>query len=559
MKNSPHCIGWLGLLVAAWLGGVSQAACKPDAVRNVRELGAIGDGRTLDTAAIQQAIDQVHAQGGGVVQFPKGTYRSGSVKLKSGVTLHLVKGATLLGSSKLADYQRGHWPALILAAGQEHIAIIGPGTLNGNSPELVKEFERIKASGSALDFFPDAKPGQKMVFGSPIGSPTELDPCALQAEGKLMEFVYHAATRPTESVRPQIVEFRNCTNVMLKDITLRDSANWVQTYRSCEGLTFDRVKVRSKNYWNNDGIDVVDCRRMTMVDCDIDSADDALCFKSEWLGAGCEDITVTNVKLASRASAIKFGTASHHGFKRIHISDVKISDAYRSAVALHSVDGAVVEDITVERLKAVNVGNAISVRLGHRNQNKPPGILRRVTFRDFDVQVRPENPGEHMESGIAHNQIPSSIVGIPGHKIESVLLENIRIRSVGGGQQSKTEIKLDALDRVPEQMRDYPEFSMFGELPAWGMYLRHAQGVTLRNVRFTAARPDFRPGILADDVAGLELSKVKIGPGGGEPLIVLKDSPDALVETLALPKQTAEIVRRLPVVSPPAKSKSIQP
>lgn len=541
------------------IAGVSFAADKLAAVLNVSDFGAKGDGTTLDTAAIQKAVDDAHAQGGGVVRFPKGTYRSGTVELKSGVTLHLAKGATLLGSSRLADYRRGHWPALVMATGQQNIGITGPGTLNGNSPELVKEFDRIKATGNALEFLPTARAGEKMSFGSPIGSPTEIDPYAMQAEGKLMDFVYHMATRPTETVRPQIIEFRNCTNVIMQDITLRDAANWVQSYRSCEGLTFERVKVHSKNYWNNDGIDIVDCRRLTMVDCDFDSADDALCFKSEWVGAGCEDITIKRVKLASHASAIKFGTASHHGFKRIHISDVTISDAYRSAVAIQSVDGAVVEDITVERLKAVNVGNAIALRLGHRNQNKPPGVLRRVTLRDLDVQVRPENPGEHMESGIAHNQIPSSIVGIPGHLIEDVLVENVRIHAVGGGRRDKAEIKLDALDSVPEQIRDYPEFSMWGELPAWGMYLRHASGVTLRNVEMTVAKPDFRPALVADGTPDLKLARVKVGAGGGEPLIVLKDAPRATVDNLATPPNTGEPVHRIPVVATQASAASVQP
>lgn len=559
MKN--HC-RHLCLLVSLCLfgfAGVSLAVAKQAAVLNVADFGAKGDGTTLNTAAIQKAVDAAHAQGGGVVKFPKGTYRSGTVELKSGVTLHLAKGATLLGSSKLTDYRRGHWPALVLATGQQNIGITGPGTLNGNSPELVKEFDRIKASGNALEFLPTARPGERMSFGSPIGSPTEIDPYAMQAEGKLMDFVYHMATRPTETVRPQIVEFRNCTNVIMQDITLRDAANWVQSYRSCEGLTFERVKVRSKNYWNNDGIDIVDCRRLTMVDCDIDSADDALCFKSEWVGAGCEDITIKRVKLASHASAIKFGTASHHGFKRIHISDVTISDAYRSAVTIQCVDGAVVEDITVERLKAVNVGNAIALRLGHRNQNKPPGVLRRVTLRDLDVQVRPEKPGEHMESGIAHNQIPSSIVGIPGHRIESVIVENVRIRAEGGGQRSKAEIKLDALDTVPENIRDYPEFSMWGELPAWGIYVRHASGITFRDVRFETAKPDFRPAIVTDGVADLELHQMNIGAGGGEPLIVLKDSPDAKVDGVKSTVKVSETIRRLPALSPQARADSHQP
>jgi polygalacturonase len=285
---------------------------------SARDLGAAGDGIHLDSPAIQKAIDAAYAAGGGRVVLAAGTYRSGSIKLKDKVDLHLEQDAVLLGSNNLADYQRGNWPALILAQNVRYIAITGKGTLDGNSPELVKTFDRTKASGNALDFTPWAKPGEAVELIGPTGSPMRFNPHELHEQGKLMDFLHGKLPRPYEYVRPQIIEMQNCKRVILRDITIRNAACWVQTYRSCEDMLFERITVRSTSYWNNDGVDIVDCRRVKILDCDIDSADDALCLKSDPPGPGCEDITVERCKLASRASAIKFGTGSHHCFKRIH-------------------------------------------------------------------------------------------------------------------------------------------------------------------------------------------------------------------------------------------------
>jgi polygalacturonase len=515
------------------------------AVFDIRNFGAKADGQTLNTAAIQSAINKAHAMGGGIVHVPAGLYRSGTLELLSGVTLNLAKGATVRGSDSLADYRRGHWPALLMAKDQQHIGVTGEGTLDGNSQVLEKLFATIRESGNGLAFFPNTAPGQKLDIIGPTGVPTIIDPHTLQAEGKLIKYLYGTMTRPYEFVRPQVIEFWGCRNITIRDITLANAACWVETYRDCEDILIERLKVRSTDYWNNDGIDLVDCRRVKMIDCDIDSADDALCLKSDPRGEGCADITVNNCKLASRASAVKFGTASHHGFKRIHISDLQVRDTYRSVVAIQSVDGAEIEDVTVERVKATNTGNAFFIRLGHRTQSKPPGSIHNIILRDMDVVVRPEHPGEHMDVNTPHNQIPSSIVGLPNKPVESILLENIKVRFPGGAKREKVEIKLDALGSVPENARDYPEFSMWGELPAWGVYIRHAKHVTLRNVQFSLDAPDFRPAIVADDAPGLCLDKIKVGPGGGEPVVIFKDSPDADLRNPSLPEGTKEPLRVL--------------
>jgi polygalacturonase len=537
----PHTAVFLAAAALIAQGAPPQTGRRFD----ITAFGAANSGVVRSTKAIQAAIDSAASVGGGVVRVPKGLYLSGTIHLKSNVTLHLEEGSRILGSPSLADYERGNWPALIMANGQRNIAITGTGALDGNSEELVKEFERIKKEKTFLEYFPRLKKGQKVSYIGSTGNPTVVDPYLLKEQGKLEDTIYHGFTRPSESVRPQIIEFRKCVGVKLTDLTLQNSANWVQTYRDCEDMKFHRIKVRSTQYWNNDGIDLVDCRRVEMLDCDIDSADDALCFKSEPFGKGCEDITVSRIKLASRASAIKFGTASHIAFRRIHISDVEVRDTYRSAVAIQSVDGAAIEDVTVERLKATNTGNAVFIRLGHRNQQKTPGTIRGIVLRDFQVQV-PKLPKDYYrEIGQPHNLLPSSIVGIPGHPVQEVLLENIVVSYGGGGDPNHAKVGLDSLDSVPEFERNYPEFSMWGELPSWGLYLRHAQGVTLRKTAFSLDSPDFRPAIVADQSPNFTLDEVSIGEGGGEPIIVLKDSPRHELTKVSTPDRVTERVRVL--------------
>ena len=532
------CLATAGLLVAE-----QRPAQRPPL--NVRDFGAAGDGVALDHPAIQSAIDAAHAAGGGTVHLPAGIYHSGTVALRSNVTLDLAAGAVLRGTADLAHYRRGHWPALLMAKDQSNIAITGAGTLDGNSGELREVFAAIKASGDGLGFFPGVAPGETLDLIGPTGVPTIIDPHQLKAEGSLMEFLYGPFPRPFEFVRPQVIEFWGCRNITVRGITVANSACWVQTYRDCEDLLIEGITVRSNDYWNNDGIDLVDCRRVIVRDCDIDSADDALCLKSDPRGAGCADITIERVKLRSHASALKFGTASHHGFRRIHASDIEVVGAYRSVVAIQSVDGAVIEDVTVERVKARDVGNAFFLRLGHRTRSKEPGIIRNVVLRDMEIHVRPENPGEHMDVDAPHNQIPASIVGLADQPIENVRLENITIDFPGGGNRAHAEIPLDQLSKVPEFPHHYPEFSMWGELPAWGVYLRHARDITFRNVSFTLAQPDFRPAIVADQAPGLALVNVVVGNGGGEPIVALRASPGATIRAPPFPAGTREAVREL--------------
>jgi polygalacturonase len=453
---------------------------------DIRDYGAIGDGITLSTSAIQKAIDSAASGGRGVVRIPAGTYLTGSIHLRSHVEIHLDLGAILLGSSRRKDYDRGRWFSLVLAEKLSDIAITGAGTIDGQGKALAQDVLRMVETGE--------------VKIPPKG------------------------WRPSEVDRPQILEIQDCQRVRIEGVTIKNSSCWVQTYRNCSHLTIRGIHVDSKTYWNNDGIDVVDCKGVQITDCDVDAADDGICLKSESPAALCEDVLIENCRVRSSASAVKFGTASTGGFRNVHVKGISVRDTYRSAIALESVDGGALENVLVENIRAVNTGNAFFIRLGHRNLHVPPGRVRHVILRDLDVQVpigQPDKgyPFQGPPFLEPHNLAPSSIVGHRDVPIEDVLLANIKIRFGGGGSK---DLAFRAFDQVPERPSDYPDFTMFGELPAWAIYVRHVKGLKVHGLSVTLDARDYRPAFVFDDVDGVSLGAVSVSGVDLKPTIVTR-------------------------------------
>jgi polygalacturonase len=440
---------------------------------DITQFGARGDGKTMNTLAIQRAVDAAAAAGGGVVVVPSGRFVTGVITLKTGVELHLAMDAVLLGSERRSDYGGEKCSALFVAEGQQHIAITGGGTIDGRGREVVDDVFRMLKEGTLQD--PD---WQK-------------------------ENPWHQK-RPNESNRPGIIHFIHCTDVRVDSVLIKDAACWVQTYTECERLALTNLRVESTAYWNNDGIDVVDCKDVRITGCVVNADDDGICLKSSNPASRCERVLIEHCEVRSSASAIKFGTASYGGFKDIIVRDIRVHDTYRSAVAIESVDGGAIENVTVENVTAVNTGNALFIRLGHRNQKLPPGSIRRVTVRNLTVEVPAGKPdkGYEMEGpelGYAHNPFPASIVGIPGHPIIDVVLDKVTIVYRGTEDKSLGRYGVDSLAFIPENESGYPEFSMFGELPAWGLFVRHAAGVVLHQVVLQHPEEGFRPGIVKYD------------------------------------------------------------
>ena len=323
--------------------------------------------------------------------------------------------------------------------------------------------------------------------------------------------------------RPKLIYFRECEDVVIEGVNLRNSAEWTLVTDQCENLTISGILMDSKNYWNNDGLDIVDCRHVLIKDSFIDASDDAICFKSHSAAHLCEDIEVMNCVARSSASAIKFGTVSKGGFKNIRLINNKVFDTHRSAITIQSVDGGEIENILVDGLEAVNTSNAIYLRTGIRWNNGKMGYLKNITLSNIKVQVPlgKADAGYSYEGPIEdlpRNVSPSGIVGIPELPIENVTLKNVEIIYPGGGNKlyAYRGTSPEELDSIPEMIDTYPEFSQFKELPAWGLFIRHAKGITLENVRLVAEAKDYRPAVVADDVNGLTIKNLMTDEPGSK-------------------------------------------
>jgi polygalacturonase len=448
---------------------------------NILDFGAVPDGKTLNTAAIQSAVEAAHQNGRGRVVVPGGVFLTGSIVLKSGVELHLTREATLLGSTNPDDYQKlNRWKAILLADHQQNISISGYGKIDGQGRKLALNLDSLFYAG--------------------------------QIDSVRYDWVHR---RTKEPMRPQLIEFVNCENITVRNITLLNAACWLQTYEQCSKVTLDSLQVKSDAYWNNDGIDIVDCRQVRITNCNINSADDGICLKSQSPKHYCDSIYIAHCTIRSSASAVKFGTVSHGGFKNVTIEKIKVYDTFRSALAIECVDGGFLENVYVNHLSAVNTGNAIFIRLGKRTKIREAGTLKNITIKNVKVEIAFERPDYAYDlRGPAlpffHNIFPSSITGIPGHAVENVTLENIEIRFPGRGNNGLAHVPLSRLNQVPEKEADYPEFSMFGELPAWGFYVRHMDGLTMKNIKLSIEDPDYRPALVFDDVRNLKINSLLV-------------------------------------------------
>lgn len=466
----------LVILLTAFLWA-GAAAKDYHAVKN----GIKPDGKTLNTVVLQQLIDKVSLSGGGRIVFTEGTYLTGSLTLRSGVELHFEKNATLLGSTnpdhyyKLTEFvdttvkQDNSMLALIMAEGQKDIAITGYGMIDGQGRQLALNIDSIMGR------------------------------------------------RPNELARPKLLLFKNCQDVTLKQMNMRNSACWGLSFELCQDMVIDSLNIVNRAYWNNDGIDLSDCHRVSISNCRIDSADDGICLKSYHAGNFNDLINISHCELRTSASAIKFGTASYGGFKNVTIHDIRVYDTFRSAIALECVDGGVMENIKVSHITALNTGNAIFIRLGHR-AGKQPGKIKGIHLSDMTVSVPFECPDYDYDVrgpavGGTHNPLPSSITGIPEHMVEDVTLERINLIMPGRASRAVSYLPQNRLNKVPEKIKDYPEFTMFGDLPAWAFYVRHVRGISFKDIRLSLYKDDFRPAFVLEDVHQVSFDKLSLPLG----------------------------------------------
>jgi polygalacturonase len=408
---------------------------------SVRDFHAIGDGVVLDTIAIQSAIDTASSAGGGVVWFGPGRYVTGTLLLKSGVTLDLAQDATLFGSTDPADYRllepfvdavgatRGF--ALIGCVDVHDVGITGAGVIDGRGTML-------QASGSK-------------------------DP----------------------SARPFLLLCLRSTAVGIEGISLVNSSAWTMHVFQCSDVTISHIRIRSLGLANNDGIDIDSSQHVHVEGCTIETGDDAICLKTT-SSKPCKDITIKGCTMRTRCAAFKIGTESAGDFSAIRVSDCHVLEANLGAIKILSVDGANIHDVLIERMQVEDADTPIFLRLGARGRTfrpedvaRPPGTLSNVVIRDMAVNHA--------------RRIGILISGIPGHFIENVTLEKITITMSG-------ELETQLPPQPPENSAAYPEVRMFGgNLPAFGIYGRHLRGLRMRQVVIESIPGEIRPERLLSD------------------------------------------------------------
>jgi len=477
---------------------------------NVRDFGALGDGKTLDSPAINRAIDAAAAAGGGTVWFSSGTYLSVSIHLKSNIGLHLDQGAVILAASpkdaaafrydlpeqnendQWQDFGHTHFHnSLIWGENLENISILGPGLINGAGLVRDGAHSRDAATQAALKGKAPAGRVRNAEFGYPDAA---------------------------DAVEPgwgnKTIALKSCRNVIIRDITILRGGHFCVLATAVDNLTLDNLKLDT----NRDGIDIDGCRQVRVSNCTVNSPyDDGICLKSSYpLGRPlpCENITITNCQVsgfldgtfldgtcqrtgpANPTGRIKFGTESNGAFRNIAITNCVFE--YCRGIALETVDGALLEDVTISNITMRDIVNApIYLRLGARLRGPAAttktGALRRVKFDNI----------------IAHNVTAKQgilIAGLPDGKgsIEDVTLSNIFMDFEGGGTAKQTAREM------PELEKDYPDPARHGITPSWALYARHAKNLALRDVEFRAAKPDARPAIVLDDVQDAALEGVKL-------------------------------------------------
>jgi len=438
---------------------------------DVREAGASGDGERDDTAALQAAVDRCVRSGGGSVRLPPGRYLTGTVVLGSHLRLVLEPGATLLGITDPEAYPR-------------HVPALRSYTDNYTQRSLLyaEQATDIVIEGGTID-------GQGAEF---VGLPY-LD-------------------------RPYLIRFVDCERVRLRDVELRNSAMWVQHYLGCRDVTLDGLTIDSTVNLNNDGIDIDSSERVRISNCDITTLDDAIVIKST-ATTPCRDVVVTNCVLSSECNAFKIGTETVGDITDVTATNLTVRAAGRSGIAIESVDGGRIERVAVSNVSMRDAVGGIFVRLGHRG--RPLEATGTADDHDPAAGKRPVGALGHVVlSSITTDcdAIGCSITGLPGASVRDVTLRDVTIRPAGGATEVPAE--------PPELPERYPEYDMYGPLPAYALYCRHVDGLRLAAVDVRAQRPDERPALAFSDCTTIDLD------GSADPRRATSPAPDVARDDL---------------------------
>ncbi|MGB0369973.1 MAG: glycoside hydrolase family 28 protein [Opitutales bacterium] len=412
--------------------------------------GVIADGQTNNAAAIQAMIDKAAAAGGGRVILDGGTVVSGMITLKSNITLEVAEGATLMNTGVKEDYP--------------YVPV------------------------DVLIYYPERR---TMVYAQ------NAENVAILGEGTIDGKSSAYKARSSESARVSLIRLDGCKGVEVRDLTLQNASMWTQHFFLCDGVEVTGLTI--KNYMkNDDGLNIDGSRNVLVDNCDITSHDDAITLKNT-SHAPSENITVTNSRLNSVKSAFKFGTESYSGFINVTARNLEIIGG-RDAIALYSSDGAKIENVLIEDVTITDSSCPISVILGNR--------LRKISGDTRELAIGSAKNITIRNVNATGSKWALMLVGSEDRSIEGVSLENIDVTFAAepGGKKNSPR----ASRKVGENTQDYPQSRMFRTLNAWGLFARHANDITLKDVRFTGVSKSKAHMAYFENVDGLILENVEI-------------------------------------------------
>lgn len=449
----------------------------------ITEFGARGDGFTVNTQAIQTAIDKCSAAGGGRVLIAGGRFVTGTLLLKNHVDLHVAPGAVLLGSTNIGDYAENthknmyknepHMDrCLIFAREAQNISITGAGTLDGQG-----HFKNFPNKGSKH--------------------------------------------------RPMMIRLIDCTNIRMRDITLQHPAAWTSAWLYCRDIVVDGITIHSRANNNGDGLDFDGCQNVRVNNCAFDTSDDSICLQASRKDRPCRDVVITNCSFCSKWAGIRIGLLSRGNIENVTMSNCVFKNIQDSGLKIQMCEGATMQNIVFSNLVMTNVPRPMFITFCQQRaccdapeELAPMQAMRQMLFSNILV----DNQMCGKNSAIV-------ITGMPGHPIEDIRLSNIQLLTGGGGTAAE-----GARRTLPEYTMEtlkgwWPEYHLLdGAVPCHGVFARHVSGLTLNGIQIKPAQADARPAIVCDDVTDLELVHLSLqGQVEAESMIRLQNVRKAWV------------------------------